>query len=125
MLKWKNFSSAHNSWEPEGNVDDCPELIDEYKRNRAEKVLGVKKENNMLVYLVKMKDSQEAEVIPAIEVKENWPQKLVPYLERHIEWFLPERRVSVFGVNEIPKESRNPTGRAYEITCKYIARMHA
>lgn len=36
LLKWKGYSSAENTWEPEENCG-CPELIAEYNRNELKK----------------------------------------------------------------------------------------
>ena len=30
LLKWLGYGQEHNSWEPEANVANCPELIGEY-----------------------------------------------------------------------------------------------
>lgn len=45
LLKWKGYSSDDNTWEPEDSLE-CPELLQEYERNRAQEKLaaGVKKE---------------------------------------------------------------------------------
>ena len=45
LLKWKGYPSDENTWEPEDSLD-CPELLQEYERNRAreKKPVEVKKE---------------------------------------------------------------------------------
>lgn len=45
LLKWKGYSSDENTWEPEDSLD-CPELLEEYERNRAlgKQPVEVKKE---------------------------------------------------------------------------------
>ncbi|KAL9966129.1 hypothetical protein ACROYT_G024153 [Oculina patagonica] len=45
LLKWKGYGSDENTWEPEDSLD-CPELLQEYERNRAKekKPVEVKKE---------------------------------------------------------------------------------
>lgn len=97
---------------------NCNELREEFEQNRAEKILAARRVNNILQYLVQMKDTQNAEIIPALEVKMKWPQKLIAYLQRHMEWSVPVRRVNVWTPDEVPKENRNPTGRALEISCE-------
>lgn len=39
LLKWQNYSSHHNSWEPEENLS-CGELIAEFTENRATEIIG-------------------------------------------------------------------------------------
>lgn len=34
LLKWKGYPSDDNTWEPEDSLE-CPELLQEYERNRA------------------------------------------------------------------------------------------
>lgn len=31
LIKWKGYSEAENTWEPEENLMNCPELLEEYK----------------------------------------------------------------------------------------------
>ncbi|XP_065105028.1 M-phase phosphoprotein 8 isoform X2 [Paramisgurnus dabryanus] len=45
-VRWKNYSSDDDTWEPEAHLDDCREVLLAYKRNLAE--IKLKKEAGML-----------------------------------------------------------------------------
>jgi len=35
LVKWKGYSGIHNSWEPEGNLESCDELLKRYLANTS------------------------------------------------------------------------------------------
>ncbi|UJR37989.1 hypothetical protein I4U23_030671 [Adineta vaga] len=35
LIKWKGYSSADNTWEPESNVNNCPDLVKEFEAEQA------------------------------------------------------------------------------------------
>ncbi|KAI3358462.1 hypothetical protein L3Q82_014885 [Scortum barcoo] len=117
FLKWKGFTDADNTWEPEENLD-CPELISgflEAQKNVKEKpapvkrkastdepeteakkkdvssliaekprgfarnldperIIGATDSSGELMFLMKWKDSDEADLVPAREANTRCPQ---------------------------------------------------
>ncbi|XP_036371507.1 chromobox protein homolog 3a isoform X2 [Megalops cyprinoides] len=132
FLKWKGFSEADNTWEPEENLD-CPELIqaflaaqkgsadrpdrpDSNKRKSTseepeqdsskakkkkdagekprgfarnlepERIIGATDSSGELMFLMKWKDSDEADLVPAKEANTRCPQVVIAFYEERLTW---------------------------------------
>ncbi|XP_020503701.1 chromobox protein homolog 3a isoform X1 [Labrus bergylta] len=125
FLKWKGFTDADNTWEPEENLD-CPELIsgfleaqknvkekpapvkrkastDEpeteakkkdvpekprgFARNlEPERIIGATDSSGELMFLMKWKDSDEADLVPAREANTRCPQVVISFYEERLTW---------------------------------------
>ncbi|XP_012691504.1 chromobox protein homolog 3a [Clupea harengus] len=128
FLKWKGFSDADNTWEPEENLD-CPELIaafhvaqkgvvekpDSNKRKTStdepeteeskakkkkesekprgfarnlepERIIGATDSSGELMFLMKWKDSDEADLVPAREANTRCPQVVISFYEERLTW---------------------------------------
>ncbi|XP_064410926.1 chromobox protein homolog 3b isoform X2 [Latimeria chalumnae] len=127
-LKWKGFTDADNTWEPEENLD-CPELIeaflnsqktgkektdaskrkslsdtesDENKTKKKkeltdkprgfargldpERIIGATDSSGELMFLMKWKDSDEADLVPAKEANVKCPQTVIAFYEERLTW---------------------------------------
>ncbi|KAM3870754.1 chromobox protein homolog 3-like [Diretmus argenteus] len=124
FLKWKGFTEADNTWEPEENLN--PELVSaflEAQRNVKEKPVPVKRKSSTaepeteakkkdvterpcgftrnleperiigagassgeLMFLMKWKDSDVADLVPAREAHTRCPQVVISYYDERIAW---------------------------------------
>ncbi|XP_048201499.1 chromobox protein homolog 3-like [Perognathus longimembris pacificus] len=127
FLKWKGFTDANNTWEPEENLD-CPELIEAFlnsqkagkekdstkrkslsdsesddskskkKRDAADKprgfarsldpkrIIGATDSSGELMFLMKWKDSDEADLVLAKEANMKCPQIVIAIYEERLTW---------------------------------------
>lgn len=65
LVKWLNYNSSYNTWEPLANLDSAKDLVDTFNYENSiyyvEKILDKKKSKGKEVYLVKWQDYDSAE----------------------------------------------------------------
>ncbi|XP_028674089.1 chromobox protein homolog 3-like isoform X2 [Erpetoichthys calabaricus] len=127
-LKWKGFTDADNTWEPEENLD-CPDLIETFLNSQKttvekpdsnkrklqsesesddgkakkkkesvdkprgfarnlepERIIGATDSSGELMFLMKWKESDEADLVPAKEANVKCPQIVIAFYEERLTW---------------------------------------
>merc|ERR1711992_393774 len=113
LLKWKGYGDEDNTWEPAENLD-CEDLIEAFKRKSVsgtpggadakkkksdddrpkgfdrgldpERIIGATDSSGELMFLVKWKGSDEADLVPSRLANVKCPQTVIKFYEERLTW---------------------------------------
>merc|ERR1712080_279512 len=107
LLKWKGYGDEDNTWEPRENLD-CEEMIEAFEKARREKakkkkgddekprgfgrgldperIIGATDSSGELMFLIKWKGSDEADLVPAREANVKCAQTVIKFYEERLTW---------------------------------------
>lgn len=88
------------SWEPQENIVDCNELIEELDQRLGSEIIGARIVDGRAEYLLRYRDDWPNKIVSAVESAEKWPTLLLRFLEQHIRCIVPEVAVANFAVSE-------------------------
>lgn len=90
------------SWEPQENIMDCNELIEELDQRLGSEIIGARIVDGRAEYLLRYRDGWPNKIVSAVESAEKWPTLLLRFLEQHIRCIVTvaEKTVANFAVSE-------------------------
>lgn len=144
-MKWKSYSSKNNSWVISDDMN-CDELIDEFEKARAEKIvgaysfdsiinlnenttqlsfqIGATKANGDVFYMVRMKGLIHPEKVCSNETRNKWPMLVIDFLEKNIVLVADteqnhDQGIMAGGISL----ARNTVGEPLALHCKKINQL--
>lgn len=115
LLKWVGYSKS--TWEPEGNLN-CQELIEDFERSRAVRILAANENicgENGLVFLMQWNEKDlSKKPVNLLEARHLWPQLLIEFFEKNMNWFSPKKTVRFI---EEPVEADEVDGNPITVHC--------
>ncbi|XP_043653992.1 chromobox protein homolog 3 [Drosophila teissieri] len=132
-IKWRGYTSADNTWEPEENCD-CPNLIQKFEESRAKskkrgekkpkceeiqklrgyerglelaEIVGATDVTGDIKYLVRWQFCDEFDLVPSAQVAEKDPQMLIAYFQK----MAPYSRHIALRMKGVPEELRLAASR--------------
>lgn len=116
LLKWVGYSKP--TWEPDENLN-CQELIEDFEISRAVRILAANENicgENGLVFLMQWneKDFPKNPIANLIEARNLWPQLLIEFFEKNMNWFSPTKTVTFI---EEPVEANEVDGNPIMVHC--------
>lgn len=79
--------------------------------------LGVKRDNNKLMYLIDFNDTQVVEELSSEQGASYQPQKIIKFFEKQLVWVKPDVEANH---NMLPIVSDNTDGDPQQIICNFI-----
>ncbi|KAM3838055.1 chromobox protein homolog 3-like, partial [Diretmus argenteus] len=86
FLKWKGFTEADNTLEPEENLNPTERPCGFTRNLEPERIIGAGASSGELMFLMKWKDSDVADLVPAREAHTRCPQVVISYYDERIAW---------------------------------------
>jgi len=100
LLKWAGVGEKENTWEAEENLD-CHKLIADFEEKKEErptgfdralepeKIIAATDSSGELVFLMKWKSCDEADLVPARQANVKCPQIVIQFYEERLKWRQP------------------------------------